>query len=506
MAELNPIPRGLEPARKAAIVVAGLCVWAQGSALAQHVVTNASLSTTVTATHRSGSGGGASDEVVGQISPGVTASVRSGTLEGSLNYSANVLLYANEGQNNRVSHSLASSARYSLLSGRAGVDASASASEQVISAFGVQGGGDTASRDNRAQTFSYSISPFLTGQLAGQTSYQVRFGYTGTRAGSTALGTSVSMNGSAGLSGRFGRASWGLNASEQVSESEGQARNRTGRAFASLGYAPDVELQLTARYGRDFDNVRTGQSQMSATWGLGAQWVPGPRSSLSVDYDRRYFGDSYNVAFSHRMARTIWTYGTSRSVQTTPTVNRVDISAYELFYVQFASIEPDPVKREQLVRGFLAARGIDPNGRVVIGGFLTSLASVQTQQQLTAAYQGLRNTALVSFSSGSSRSIVQGATGSDDLASGQAVRQRGLTVSLSHQLGHASSLVLTGSLQRTAASGGRGGNEVRSLAGTWSAQLTPRASASIGARFTSFDSDVSPYNETAVFGTLGIRF
>ena len=31
-------------------------------------------------------------------------------------------------------------------------------------------------------------------------------------------------------------------------------------------------------------------------------------------------------------------------------------TAYDLFYSQFASVEPDPTKRDQLVRSFLATR------------------------------------------------------------------------------------------------------------------------------------------------------
>ena len=481
------------------------------SVQAQHVTLESTVSVTSTATHRSGSPGGgssdsAADEVVAQISPGVIANVRGGNLQGSLSYSANAMAYVNDSHNNRISHSLASSGRYSILGGRAGFDASASASEQLISAYGAQGSGDTGGRANRAQTFAYSLGSFSSGQLLGQTTYQARLGYSASRAGSTSVGSTESLNGSAGLNGRLGLVGWALSGSTQVSDSELQDRTRSSSVFGTLSYSPDVEVQLSARYGREYQDVRTGQIQSSATWGISASWIPGPRTSVSADYDRRYFGDSYSVAFSHRMANSIWTFSDSRSVQSTPTAGRFDVSAYDLFFAQLASLEPDPAKRDQLVRAFLAARGIDPNGRVVIGGFLTSLASVQRRQQFTVAYQGLRYTAVASLTNGNTRSAVEGATGNDDLANNNVVRQRGLSLTVSYRIAASSSLSFDASVQRTLGTVTQSGNEVRSLGGSWSTQLNTRTSATVGVRYTNFDADAASHNESSIFGTLGLRF
>ena len=171
-----------------------------------------------------------------------------------------------------------------------------------------------------------------------------------------------------------------------------------------------------------------------------------------------------------------------------------------------ASTEPDPVKRDVLVRNFLAANGLDPAGRVIVGGFLSSAPAVQRSQLLSATYQGLRSTLSVSLIQTSASSISTNASTGDDLAGGAAPRQKGLSFTLSHRLTPEASLVVTASQQRTSDSGSLPGNTLKSLVASWSTTLNPYAKVSLGMRYTSFDSEAVPYQESAVFGSIRLRF
>ena len=99
-----------------------------------------------------------------------------------------------------------------------------------------------------------------------------------------------------------------------------------------------------------------------ATYGAGAVWTPSPRTSLTANFDERSFGRTHNLSFEHRTALTTWRISDSRSVSTVNGENGAGSrgTAYNLLFAQFASIEPDPVKRTDLVNSALLRSGINP--------------------------------------------------------------------------------------------------------------------------------------------------
>ena len=64
-----------------------------------------------------------------------------------------------------------------LIERRLGVNASASISQQAVSAFGTQSASTTADNANRAEVTTYSLSPYLRGRLLGEADYQIRLAY-----------------------------------------------------------------------------------------------------------------------------------------------------------------------------------------------------------------------------------------------------------------------------------------------------------------------------------------
>lgn len=445
-------------------------------------------------------------DLITQVSPGVSMSSRQGALQGSLIYSLNGLLYARESSLNTVYHSLASTARLDLFEGRAGMTASASASRQVVSAYGTQGTDPALNSGNQAQVFSYSLAPYLNGRLLGDVAYQAQLAYSGSRSDAANAGNTATVSGSAGLSGRRGPFGWSLDASRAVTGTGDRPRSHNGRVGGALNYTPDIEVQMSMRAGTEVDDLLTGRSERTTTWGAGLTWVPGPRTSLRADFDRRAFGRSHSLSFSHRMANTIWTASDSRSLQQPGATGRGVVSNYDLFFAQFASLEPDPVRRDAYVRSFLAANGLDGNSAVIVGGFLSTGPTVQRSQNLSAAYQGLRTTVTLTATRTQSSSARSGAAAGDDLANAGSLHQQGLSFSLSHRLTADASIVVTASQQRTVGAGTQAGNDLRSIVATWTARLGNYTNVSLGVRHSSFDSDASPYQESAVIGSIRMQF
>lgn len=489
----------------AGLLIAGLL--ACGVAGAQGVVVTPSVTVTETLTsNRDLSSSDRQADLITQVSPGISLSSSRGALQGSLSYSLNGVAYARQSSANSVYHSLSGLGSFKAMDGGLGIDASASAGRQLISAFGTQSSSVVLNNGNQAQVFSYSLSPFITGRLLGSTTYQLRGIYSASRSDAASLGDSTSMSASAGLAGRWGVLGWTVDGSRSATEHGDQPRGHTGRLGFSLTYQADAALQLVGRAGREVDDVRTGQSQRTATWGAGASWRPGPRTSAQLEFDRRYFGRSHLFSISHRMANTIWAYTDSRNLENGGAAGRSVVSLYDQLFAQNASIEPDPIKRDILVRNFLAANGLDGSGQVVVGGFLTAAPAVQRTQVASAAYQGLRATMSIAIVQTTSRSVSVAANTGDDLAGGIQPRQRGLSLSLSHRLTPESAIVITAAQQRTAQAGALSGNDLRSIAATWSATLGPHTNVSLGARYSNFDSDSNPYQESAVFGSIRLRF
>ena len=443
------------------------------------------------------------------ISPAVSLSSRSGSLQGSLNYSANGTLHARDSSLNSVYHTLSTAGNLKLfdrlLDGRGGVDVNASASRQGISAFGPQSGDSSLDNANQAQVFSYSLSPYLRGRLLGEVSYQVRLRYSASLSGASEVGDSSSLDSSIGLSGRFGRLGWGVSLTRATQIPDEGFRTSNTRLGANLGFSPDVDWQISLRGGAETDNV-TQSTRNTINWGAGFVWLPTPRTNVRFDMDRRFFGRTHSVSIGHRMARFSLSASDSQSLQQGGAVGRGLVSLYDIFFEQFASIEPDPAKRDILVRNFMAANGLDAGAKVVVDGFLTSAISVSRRRNLSVAYQGMRSTAsLAYFRSRSTRVVDNGGLDQGDLNNG-AVTQQGLSVTLSYRLTTDSSVVVTLSGQRTPGVGLQTGTESRSIVATWGKPLGRNTNFSLSIRHSRFSSDTNPYNESAVIGSVRMRF
>lgn len=494
---------GDSPRAAPRIAAAAVCLAAGSVASAQ---TSVASSITVREVITQSSGAGRGSDAITEVSPAISVSRRSGQLQGSLNYSASGTVHARDSSDNALRHSLAARANAQLVPQRFGVDAAAGISQQIISPFGVQTADPALSNANRTQVATYSISPYLQGRLLGEVGYQARLTYAGSHSQSTAVGDTSSLSGSVGLSGGFGRFGWTLSASRFVRDVPGFGSQISGQNGVGLTFQPDIDWQFSARAGQEVNNIRTGRNESTTSWGGGVRWRPGPRTDVNVNWDRRFFGRSHSVTVSHRMARTIVTFSDSRSLSQGGVNGAATMSLYELYFALYASQEPDEARRDAYIRSLLASQGLNPNAVVVIGGFLTSSSSVQRQQVLSLAYQGLRST--VSFSASRSRSSLFGTQTApgDPLAQANSIGQRGYTITFSHRLTPSSSFSVTGSQQRADSVGTTPGTDLKSIVSTWSESLGRRSSVSVSVRYSTFDSATNPYHESALIGSFSHRF
>ncbi len=479
---------------------------AQEAAGGRTVAITPTFSATQTYTDSRRTSGFSGGEFITQLSPGLRLSSRSGRIQGSLSYSLNAAYYSEHPETRSLQNSLSAAFSAEAVEKWAYVDARASVTQQALSAFGQQTVANTAQANaNRTEVATVSVSPYVRGSLAGLANYEVRLNAGATNARDSIASDSTNASASVTLSSArpgavFG---WALIGSRQRVDFRAGRATDTDRVNAALTATPAHDLQLSLNGGKESTNVGGFRRQNYDNWGWGARWTPTERTNVALQSDHRYFGNSHSLVFEHRMPRSVWRFSDSRNATSGSDPNGVGqpITLYQLLFDVYASKYPDPVLREQFVLEALRFFGLNPNA-IISGGLLTSAVTLQRRQDLSFALLGLRDTLNLQAFTSESRLLDNPNNTPDD----GPVRLLGGTGTLSHRLTPTASISLTGSRQKTLGTRTRRGNDLKSLALSWSGQLSRHASTSLGARYTVFNSDIDAYRETSVTASISLQF
>jgi uncharacterized protein (PEP-CTERM system associated) len=445
--------------------------------------------------------------VVTTVSPGLSISSRSGAVRGNLDYALNGIAYLKTDQTAEVRHTLSATGVAELVANRVFVDARATIGQQAVSAFGTQSATPTPtpSNANQREVMQLSLSPYARGSLGGWASYELRADYNRVDARGSSLGDGQTRGGSLRISstsgGPFG---WGVTARTQQSLSALAAGNRSSSLTGSLNYRPDVDWSLALNAGQERNDYLSGAARNGPTTGLNANWTPTPRTRLGADWQHHDYGNTHSFNLEHRFSRSVWRLVDSRSLNLGNAGLGGGVrSNYDQYYLLFASQEPDPIKRDALVRSYLLAFGLLPDAPAA-SGFLSAGPSRQRSQQFSVALQGVRST-LTLLMSRSVSSRLAANTGVGDLASSSEVAQRSFSLSAGHRLTPTSSLSLTVSRQDTDGDLAAQSTQLTSVVLGWNGRLGSRLVAQLGARHSQFES-VQPYTENSVYATLTQQF
>lgn len=447
------------------------------------------------------------------LSPGFVVTSNSGALRGSLDYSLNGIAYVKSDQPSRVQNALSANAQAELISRTLYVDMRASIGQQNASAFGQQSAPTLGSQGavanlanaNKHETGTLSLSPSLRGVLGGLASYELRGDFSRTEARGTSLGDGHSSGGSLNIREmNAGVMGWWLQANVQRAQSASVSSNRNDSVKAGLNYRPDPDWIFSVNAGRERSDYLGGGTQNGATAGFTADWTPTPRTRLAGTWQHHNYGNSHSLTFDHRMSRSVWRFADTQSVQVGNTGASGGVrSNYDQFFLLFASLEPDPVKRDALVRGYLQSQGLSPDAPSA-SGFLSTGPSRLRNQLLSVTLQGQRS----SLSALASRTITS-RLGSNqnqgDLANTARIEQRSYSLTVSHQLTPLSGVSLIASRQETVGDAVNQSTQLTSLIANWNARLGPWLSAQLGARRSRFDG-VTPYTENSVYANLTQQF
>ena len=496
-------------ARHAVVCLAAICAsdaWAQASAArAVSVTPSLRIAETLTDARRRTDGTTSWDSIT-SITPAIRVSSRAGRLQGSLDYSLSANFYARDSSANSLHHRLGASRRAELVQDHLTVDMAAGVARQSTSALSLQSPESNLAGSGQTHVSNYSISPSLRGRPGGLAELSARLLVAGTDSGTSSISNSTNLTASARVASPTPGAlvGWYVDASRQVVDFERGRRSESDRLVGGLSLRPDVDWQLRLRVGIEDSDIATLTKERTDTYGAGATWTPTERTLVSLDLDQRSFGHSHALNVQHRMRRVIVRMSDRQDVTSGADAGRALVTAYDLFFALFASQEPDPIKREQLVNSFLLRNNLSPQ-TPVNGGLLSSSSALQRRQEVSLAVQGQRTNVVVSGFRVASRRAFDLVGVPDDLAAGD-LAQRGINFNVSHQLTPTSSLGfgLSGSRARSEQTGTFSKLEVVTL--NWSERLSRRATVSLGLRHSQSETSTERLDENALLANLYLLF
>jgi len=447
------------------------------------------------------------------VSPGISVIRNSGMLRGSLDYTLNGIAYFKTNQPSALQNALRANGTAELIEQRLLVDMNASIGQQSTSAFGQlsnptlssQGSVSTLADANRREVITLNVSPALRGRAGTLATYELRTGYTRTEVRRSSLGDSSGSNGSLRFDGlAAGPLNWWAQASTQEIRPVSARSNRTSSVTFGLGYRPDPDWTFGADAGRERNNYLGTGNQNGPTAGVNAQWTPTPRTRINADWQHHEYGNSHALTFEHRMARSVWRLSDTENV----TFGNIGSGSgvrtlYDQYFLLFTSVEPDPVKRDAMVRAYLQSQGLSPDAPVS-GGFLSSGPSRLRSQMASVTLQGVRSSLTAQVNRSVTSRLGTGLN-QGDLANSSRIDLRTYMLTASHQLTPTSGLSLTASRQQNLGDLASQHMRLTSLIANWNARLGPLFTAQLGARRSRFEG-VMPYTENAAYASLTQQF
>jgi uncharacterized protein (PEP-CTERM system associated) len=453
-------------------------------------------------------------DFITEIIPGISIDGQGAHAKLHLDYRMDNLIYARDSSRNELQNYLNASGTLEAIENFFYVDARANIDQEAISAFGARPSNPTTVSNNRTETRTYQVSPYFQGRLAGTTDYLLRYDYNDQHTTSDVAGDSQVEQATARLNGptRLNALTWMVEAVALRTDYSQGRDTEDNRARAVLTYAFDPQFRVNGTGGYERANYITLDMTGNSTYGGGFDWAPTPRTKLHADWERRFFGDSWDYRFSHYLSRVSMAISDTRNV-TTDAQDRVGspgyTAAYDLLFAALASSIPDPIDRGNQVQEILRGGSVPP-GLALPSNFVIGSSYVERLQQASIAFLGVRNTVTLSVYRNSKDILGLGQDIDVTPGVNQNTLEWGAGAVYSHRLTGLTTFNAAGTWRRTESTSGPEMTS-RQFDGRigLASQFGPRTTGGLEYRYTRFDGDgttTNDYRENSVFASLLFRF
>lgn len=475
---------------------------------------------------------------VTQILPNISInSTGGGRVKLNLTAGLDGAAYAGDGRSgagSRTNLNLGADAKVEAVENFLFVDARAQVTQAGTSVVGARSFDNIHTAGNRAEVRTFSVSPYVRGMFRGNVAYELRHNFLTSDSDAQQLRSTRTSEWllSVGQSNAFGPLGWGFNHSTRKTNLSARNAADTSSSVVSLTYAISPQLRVLVRGGRESNNFASRQD--FTTRGVGFDWLPSERTSISGSRDERFFGSSYSLAFNHRMPMSAFSLSASRSISTAASLLLGNVPV-ALSAGQLAALGPNPsaaARRQVLLEAFppalagfigsasdaataqllqnIFASMLLGTNFLVSTPFLTDRILISQGVQASFALRGVRNNVVLLASRSRTGSATSSGAGfTDDLQAlgANAINANMFGVTFSHSLSPLTSLSVSATQTRTSAdSAAANRSRHRLLNFGMTSALGARTSGSLNLRRADFDSTTTDYQENALIGTLNYAF
>jgi uncharacterized protein (PEP-CTERM system associated) len=447
-------------------------------------------------------------DLIASISPGVRAVFNTPRASGSVDYALSSYSYAQGTFGNGFQHTLNALSTVNLWDNHLFVDLLGVVDRVAISAFGPQIPG-VPKNDNLSQSSNFAISPYFKGTFGGTTDYEIRYRWRsfGTSTNKRSDYDNQSLSARLASQRRAQLIGWAVDAKHETYDYTLGRKTKSDSLLGTVYFAPANDLDLSLFAGRDANDQLTLDRRTYTTSGASVDWRLSERTRFAASADRSYFGNGYNLSVEHKTARTIWRYVARRGVISNALEDAVPFGYnYGLYDELFKAIEPDPVKRAQLVEAELAKLGLGSPADVY-RAYLASSATLEQTQQASLLLLGIRSVTTLTVSRGSSRRLdtLVGAIG-DDFDLNSTINQQLWSLDYAYRLTPLTSVNASVGKRKFESVNRNLRTSVTSLTLGMTARLGLRTTGSIQLSHSKSKDQVDPYSASSVFAAITHRF
>ena len=500
------------PVRTAA---AGCVLLATGSALAGEPQFSARLRTELTLTDNARlSASNEEMDLILRLSPSIQASGRGGRMTWNIGYAPSLVFYAANEDRNSAQSNLNAFATLEAVDNWLFVDGRATVLQAFENPFLPTPGDATLATDNRVETYTFGLSPYIRGELFGEYRYLVR--------NDNYYSNAKSVSGDVFTNSVLGtidspvdqRLFYGADASYDRTKFENRQSFESQLVRGRVGLKVTPELSVRASGGYEWNNY--GLTDYSGSiYGAGFDWRPTPRTNISATWEERFFGPSYQATLSHRTRLTSWSITGYRNTETyNNTLLRLTPGGTRESLDQILTARiTDPLVREAAIDQFMSETGLPE----LLGGplfFYNQNIFLIERADARFGILGVRNSLHLNiyFEESESITIEDQSTATDLFGRNVHFRTRGGGAAFTHKLGSRSTLTL--SLDRSHSKSlsqqlelvtGRDATQTIARV-SLTHQLSPNTNVTGRLRAARYDSDVSSYDEHAIQALIFHRF
>ncbi len=393
---------------------------------------------------------------VTEIAPGFTVTGKGRRSQFRATYQARSINYSNSAGGSNIQNNLNADARAELIDDLLFVDGTANIGNYSTSPFGPQALDSSYATGNRSEVRTYTISPYARKRYGSFAQGELRYTHQGVSSdtGGFSNYNSDRINLNVNSGEEFRTLGWDVAGSRQQSRYSDLDSVTSDYVNGTLRYKLTEQFSLTGSGGYERYTYQTGgEAPSGASWSVGFDWKPSPRTSLAATAGRRFYGDAYSLNGVHRSRYTTWNLSYNEDITTSQEqlANSGSVSTSSFLNQAFLANIPDPVARAQAVDAFIRATGLPATLANGSQG-LSNRYFLQKRLQASVALTSGRSTAVLTAYNSLRRPQSNNAS-SSNLAGNQLyideTRQRGVSGLYSLRLSPITSMNLNAQYYRT---------------------------------------------------------